>query len=460
MASNGQFVSKARTHVTSVFVLAVLLLLARATAAVAGTYYVDQGDSRASDSNSGTATSPWKTLLKATQTAVAGDVVVVKAGRYVDPASTWEAAFNPVNSGTAQAPIVFRSEPRLAAVVAPGDFPLNHSQAFGVENRNYIVIDGFKAEGQIQMLGCIGGTIQNCEVIYGSVEGDDLSLNWGLTLHTSSQMLVRNNYVHNMNNDGNNAHNTAGIMVFQSNNSVIENNDVDCGGGTVYASYGQKGGLITFNVWRRNIARNGVTGFLGMGSTDNTKLSSDNQFYSNIIINSSQSAFELDHATARFDIYNNVAYNSGAFVWAGYDDAANTAMRFWNNLVVGGKDGYHRETGATVDWHALVASSDHNNFNTPKVAVWNWGGSSYTTLATWTPATLFDPLSLSINPGFVNAAGGDFHLSTTSLCRGVGLNGVDLGAYPTRTETIGPDFQPLPPGDVATPSAVTDLRAR
>ncbi|HMC82220.1 MAG TPA: hypothetical protein VKL61_03210, partial [Candidatus Polarisedimenticolia bacterium] len=215
--------------------------------------------------------------MKATQTANAGDVVIVKAGRYVDPSGTWEHAFNPTNSGTALAPIVFRSEPRLAAVVAPVDYPTNRTMAFGIQSRNYITIDGFKGEGEIGVMANTGGVIQNCEVIYGSIQDTDNSLNWGITAHTSSQVTIRNNYVHNMHDSTNNSHNTAGIMNLTSSNCTFENNDVDCGGGIVYSAYGQKGGQITNCVWRYNIARNGTTGFLSMGSTNNVNFSTDNQ---------------------------------------------------------------------------------------------------------------------------------------------------------------------------------------
>ncbi len=452
-----------RVHFPSSYLIhfAVAILLLGAGPALAATFYVDQGNPQASDANSGTQTLPWITILKACQTVVAGDTILVKSGSYTDPGATWEQGFNPVNSGAPGAPIVFRSEPRLAAVLRPPDYPDNATVAMGVQGKTYIVIDGFKAEGQIQMKESSHITIQNCEVTLGRCDvPNDPSINWGISIHTTDSSLVRNNYVHNMRDSGNNSHNTAAIMIYRSNYCVIENNDADCGGGTVFGAYGQKGGGITFNIWRRNIARNGAAGFLGMGSTDNTLYSTDNEYYENIIVNCTQGAFVLDHNTKRYSIYNNTVYNATSLLWADYDNNANTDMHLWNNIVVGGQVGYRRESGTGVDWNALLSSSDYNDFDTPTVAVWNYGSSSYTTLSDWQQATVFDNDSRSTDPSFTNAASGDFHLSQTSSCRGAGLGGVDLGAYPSGAGTVGPDYSTQGSADVIPPSPPVGLRAR
>ena len=48
------------------------------------TYIVDRDHTNASDNNAGTASSPWKTIVHAAETAATGDVVLVKAGTYND----------------------------------------------------------------------------------------------------------------------------------------------------------------------------------------------------------------------------------------------------------------------------------------------------------------------------------------------------------------------------------------
>ena len=152
-----------------------------AASANTATYYVDQNHPQASDENPGTEELPWKTLKKACNTVQAGDTVIVKAGRYSDPDSTWEYAFNPVNSGEPSKPIIFKSEPRGAAVLVrhyPG------GAAMRLYNRSYIIIDGFKAEGTLGFgYHCSYCELRNCEVIKGSIEGSDTSLHWGIIVH-------------------------------------------------------------------------------------------------------------------------------------------------------------------------------------------------------------------------------------------------------------------------------------
>ena len=73
-------------------------------------YVVDPSSPVATDTNDGSAQSPFKTLAKAVGTARAGDVVILKAGSYAEP-------LLPTRSGTKAKPIVFQSEKRHGAVI-------------------------------------------------------------------------------------------------------------------------------------------------------------------------------------------------------------------------------------------------------------------------------------------------------------------------------------------------------
>lgn len=402
--------------------------------AEAATYYVSAGSGN--DSNPGSQTQPWQTLKKASLTVVAGDTVMVGPGRYTDSTATTERAFNPTNSGTASAPITFQADPPLAAVLVA---PSISVAAWSVDYKSYIVLDGFKAEGMVGFRHSDHITIQNCEVIYGSIQGTDISLNWGIIVH-GTDSIVRNNYVHDMRNSGNSLQNSTGIEVIKSTRNLIENNDVDGGGGTVYSAYGQKGGDITFTTWRRNIARNAKSGFLGMGSTDSTLFSTDNAYYENVIYNMSVAAFDLDHNNQRYNIYNNTAYNVKMFLNGGYlgdDRVGNTQIQSWNNLIVTGSYGYYRGP-SSFSWAYLLSYSDYNLFSAiPKVGAWNWGSSGYA-LPAWQTATGFDNHSLTDNPLFTDVAGYDFHLNASSPAKGRGKTGEDLGAYPTGVGMVGP----------------------
>ncbi len=182
-------------------------------------YYVDQGNPAADDSNPGTEALPWETLRKATQTVVAGDTVYVKAGTYIDTIEpNFDEKFEVVNNGTASNPITFISTPQHAAVIRSASLPGSRDDyAWAVGNgAQYIIIDGFKIEGGFVFGydGCDHCTIRNCELIYGRCPSSDPSLNWGIATHGASYCTIENNYVHDMTDSGNNAHNTACIMIF------------------------------------------------------------------------------------------------------------------------------------------------------------------------------------------------------------------------------------------------------
>jgi hypothetical protein len=81
------------------FFAAICALAMNASAAV---YYVEGNNGSANDSNSGTASAPWKTISKANSTLVAGDTVFIKQGVY----STYIA---PAASGASGRPITYQN---------------------------------------------------------------------------------------------------------------------------------------------------------------------------------------------------------------------------------------------------------------------------------------------------------------------------------------------------------------
>jgi hypothetical protein len=441
--------------------------------ALAANYYVSAASG--SDADPGSQARPWKTLSKAAAAAQAGDSVLVLAGTYSDPASDAFRAFNPAQSGRPGAPIVFQSRPPRAATLASAN-PDN--PAFGVNNRQYIVVDGFKVSGGIGFREHADhNVIRNCEVTKGFIQQGDVSLDWGIYLGGASRCLVEHNWVHAPAGLGNKTHNGAAIMVIgvpaDCDSNVIQYNEAD-GGNLWYNAFGQKAGLISANVWRRNIARNAVCGFMGMGSTDNTKYSRDNRFQENLILDC-RYAFELDHNCAGFRIVGNTAKGCSVFLYGGYRDdgyAGLSGMQVWNNIFApaGGSGAFYQRDAKAPDWRALLAYSDYNAI-LGKPAVWNYGSGSQATLAAWRSASGFDAHSLSADPAFVDAAQGDFHLAGSSPCRHAGLDrgespgyaslGPDQGIYPRPDPGafVGYLWSGLPPAGPKRPRPPVNLPA-
>src|SRR5688500_8735558 len=90
-------------HVSSKRALVLLLLLTclvTPASAALRTFHVTPGGS---DQAAGTESAPWRTLQHAANTVRAGDLVIVRPGRY--------AGFDLRTSGTSANPIEFRADP-------------------------------------------------------------------------------------------------------------------------------------------------------------------------------------------------------------------------------------------------------------------------------------------------------------------------------------------------------------
>src|SRR5262250_1844470 len=78
-----------------------------------------------SDSNSGSAAAPFRTILKASQVATPGTTVHVAPGTYA-------GGFKTTTSGTESAPIHYLSDTKWGAVIVP---PTNSSTDIAWDNR-------------------------------------------------------------------------------------------------------------------------------------------------------------------------------------------------------------------------------------------------------------------------------------------------------------------------------------
>lgn len=97
------------------------------------------------DANDGSEAAPWATLEHAASAIGPGTTVLVHAGVYTVPAES-ARILGISNAGTADAPIVFRSEPPLAAVLDGLDNAVAHCVTINTGAR-HIRIEGFEIRG-------------------------------------------------------------------------------------------------------------------------------------------------------------------------------------------------------------------------------------------------------------------------------------------------------------------------
>jgi len=424
-------------------------------------YFVDPQHPAADDSSRGGESAPWKTLSQACSAVRPGDTVYVKTGVYVDDRSPETRQFRPVRSGTPEDPIRFVSVPPRAAVIRSRSLPQSaDSYAWGLgRGVEYVVIDGFRIEGGIVLGydGCRHCTVRNCEITHGRCPITDRSLNWGLTLHGDVQeCTIENNYVHDLIDSGNRAHNTACIMMFGGGRkNRIRQNTADGGRGIVYSAFGQKGGRMRDNVWSLNLARHATAGFLGMASTNDQHASQDNLYRQNVIVDC-RTAFELSHMCYRFKIAGNTAVGCDAFLDA--SAATNRETQLWNNIHLANEGRAMRWGGypEAQPFSVLLKYSDYNCFfNTAMIGFREKTPTlRYPSLAAWQQETGFDRHSIAQDPRLVDPDHGDFRLREDSPCRRAGLDRlaaeegrtpsktVPMGAYETGDEIIGHRWSP------------------
>ena len=133
----------------------IALILALVIPCAGAQYYVSPDGS---DDGPGTADQPWQTIDRANATLEPGDTAIFLPGEYA-------GTIAPTRSGSADAPIVYRSsEPRQARLV-PGEA----DDLVVLDGREFITIDGFHLDGQRQArwVRASGGdhlTISGCEM--------------------------------------------------------------------------------------------------------------------------------------------------------------------------------------------------------------------------------------------------------------------------------------------------------
>ncbi len=205
---------------------------------------------------------------------------------------------------------------------------------------------------------------------------------------------VYNNSVRNNPSYKSDDNSAGGIYVDGGKDNIIEqnysyNNDI----GVEIAS--EHAGKATSNITVRSnvIYNNRLTG-IAMGGYDDERGSTVN---SKIVNNTLYKNDTLDDGSGQllvqYDTRNNVIKNN-IFV------ASSTDVLIYN--------GYTQNSGNVVDYNLYFAPGGSSGAN------WTWKDKEYTGFATYKSETGNDAHSLFVDPKFVNATNGDFHLQPSS----------------------------------------------
>lgn len=362
------------------------------------TFYVSP---TGSDSAAGTSSAPWRTLQHAANTVRAGDLVVVRAGRY--------AGFDLRVSGTAANPIEFRAEP--GAIVDTRN-PIT-PDGINLEGASWILVEGFTVVGMPR--AGIRAVLNHHVTIRGNTMDGNGS--WGVLSGFSDDLLIEDN-------EASRSQVEHGIYVSNSGdrptirrnhvwgnraNGIHMNGDASLGGDGIIS-----GALVERNV----IHDNGTAG----GSAINADGVQDSRFQNNLIYGNHAggiSLYRIDGGggSSRNLVAHNTIVQAADARWALNITGGSTSNTIYNNILYTAHSfrgsvtvSPDSRSGLTSDWNVVM-----NRFSIDD-------GSSRISLAQWQATTGQDVHSVIAAPAalFLDPAANDYHLKP-------GAPGLDAG---------------------------------
>ena len=436
------------------------------------------------------ASRPWRSLGRAVwgstslaspnsgQAARAGDEVIVAAGTYSTNQATnlrYVPIYNPVNSGSAGSPIVFRANGTVNLTATAGTQPI-----IGTLEKSYIVWDGFTINeatvptradtGPMVVWRSDNITVQNMRII-------GVDRNWGdnhvgLRLEYSHDLTIRNNRISGFNDEG---ENSACVQTYDSYRLVLEHNECfDSHAGFfikgVHGTTPQHDVVMRYN-YMHDVGEAFIFGGIGATSTGNTS-GAMSYVYQNLVVDATTAAVSFigydGYTPSKVTVVNNTFHRSGttgAFAresggillrrgYNGYNQ-----IYFRNNLItdstcaVASPGGFPAPSATTFSHNIYYANDTVAavQYNSYSLAGWQSNYSKDTVGTT------------QLDPQYMGAT--NFKLAAGSPARTRGLDVMDLnnngsstdniavGAYITGNEVMGPTTvavtaPPMPPTDV------------
>lgn len=440
-------------------ILSVVLATILANFSLAATYYVKPSGN---DNNDGRSEpNAWQHISRACTTLVAGDTVLIRAGTYNEncPSDGFcgtggEPSCGPItpkNSGSPGNYIVYKGYPGERPTIK-GDLGGDYDDyAVCFYQKSYIVLDSLivtESYRGIMIKDSHHITVKNCKVFdtSGPPDGDNTA---GIFFCHEEQIYACTvqactTYDNKLTSGG--QWNASGIGAYNMTDCLVEGN-------VVHTQTGGMGirlkGYDTTCVVRQNIVYDCNVGiFLG------GYWCYGNHAYENIIYDCRDGILIGNEYADNVDnkAWNNTIYNcdeSGVKL-EGYGDGGDiNNLQSWNNIVMNCTGGGWQEWTVETANHSNLYTDYNCFYDGSNNDVVTWHGTDYT-LAEYVAATSgLDENSIPQNPMFVNPPY-DFHLHEDSPCRGTGLGGVDMGAYPN----ADPDTL-----DTIPPAAIDDLHA-
>jgi len=398
------------------------------------------------DANSGTIGAPWRTVQKAADVVPAGATVLIRGGTY--------SGFVMKRSGTASAPITFRSYPGETAVL---DGKSVVSYTVRVVSAKHIILTGLTVQGGFQELHQGGGIevysssyvqvrnnlvrdnkafgIRSQNSTYTTIDGNEVTRN-AVGVHIGNQgegTTITNNRIHTNNKmmvntpKSVNAHDDAGgegVALVKTTGKVVVMGNLIWGNRAPSYDYGYDGGAFSIYAASNWHISDNITwdsrSVLETG-TDANKMPCDNNSFTR---NINYGATTVDRTVgmvlrcaSNTLVANNVFHGTQHFVfdishfrggWGGSIEG----LKVVNNIIsVSSGKVYGIETdplpSSVVINHNLVYNSGPGYIATVV-------GKGMSTLAAFRNATGHEANGIQADPRFVDPAGHDYNLRSDS----------------------------------------------
>ena len=175
-----------------------------------------------SDSNSGTISSPWRTIQHAANSVQAGDTVFVRAGTYNESVNI------PISGSASAGPVIFQSYPGENAIIdGTGLTPSGSQGLINISSQSYVTIEGFE--------------IRNYQTSSASVVPAGIWVSGA-----GSHIQILNNRIHNIVTTAETTGNAFGVAIYGTD-STTPLDTVTFTGNEVYALRTGNSESVTFN---------------------------------------------------------------------------------------------------------------------------------------------------------------------------------------------------------------------